>query len=185
MNTALRTLLACLLAAVACLGAGGAQTPEEQFYSPRTAFTWGADAGASIDMTDNDMSTVDFDIYFGMRRRWIDFLGIGVGADIMVSNSCRSFPLYAAFRTNFVNRPTIAFWDLRLGVALNYLEHNHQQTGLYGFTGVGFNLARSRRFSSHILLGYTYRERRRIVGPEMEHDFGSLSCATVKIGVVF
>ena len=178
-------LLTAAVMVLCAFGAGAAVTPEEQFYSPKTAFTWGADAGASIDMTGNDMSTVDFDIYFGMRRRWIEFLGVGVGADIMVTNSCRSFPLYAAFRTNFVNRPTIAFMDVRIGASLNYLEHNHQQTGLSGFAGVGFNLARGRRFSSHILVGYTYRERRHISSPEMEHDFGSLSCATVKIGVVF
>ncbi len=184
MKRFLLSLLVVVMAFGADTGAAAAE-PEDMFYAPRTAFAWGADAGASIDMTGNDMSTVDFDLYFGMRRKWINFLGIGVGADIMVSNSCRSFPLYAALRTNFVSRPTVAFWDLRLGAALNYREHNHQQTGFYGFTGIGFNLARSRRFSSHIIVGYTFRERRRIVGPEMELDFGSLSCATVRIGVVF
>ena len=38
----------------------------------RPAFTWGASAGASIDMSGNDMSTVDFEISFGMRRGWIN-----------------------------------------------------------------------------------------------------------------
>lgn len=182
-----KLLISLVMALLAVAGntASAAPQPENLFYSPQTAFTWGADAGASIDMTGNDMSTVDFDLYFGMRRKWIGFFGLGVGADIMVTNSCRSFPLYVAFRTNFVNRPTVAFWDVRLGVSLNYLEHNHQQTGLYGFTGVGFNLARSRRFSSHIIVGYTFRERRRIEGADMTHDFASLHCATVRIGVAF
>lgn len=151
----------------------------------RPAFTWGASAGASIDMSGNDMSTVDFEISFGMRRGWINFLGIGAEADIMVSNTCRSFPLFAELRTNFTDRPTLAFWDIKLGASLNYLEHNHQQTGIYGFTGVGFNLARSSKFASFILLGYTSRQRRKVVGHEMAHDFHDLHYATVKIGVSF
>ena len=93
----------------------------------RPAFTWGASAGASIDMSGNDMSTVDFEISFGMRRGWINFLGIGAEADIMVSNSCRSFPLFAELRTNFTDRPTLAFWDIKLGASLNYLEHNQDR----------------------------------------------------------
>ena len=132
----------------------------------RPAFTWGASAGASIDMSGNDMS-------------------IGAEADIMVSNSCRSFPLFAELRTNFTDRPTLAFWDIKLGASLNYLEHNHQQTGIYGFTGAGFNLARSSKFASFILLGYTFRQRRKVVGHEMAHDFHDLHYATVKIGVSF
>lgn len=120
-----------------------------------------------------------------MRRGWINFLGIGAEADIMVSNSCRSFPLFAELRTNFTDRPTLAFWDIKLGASLNYLEHNHQQTGIYGFTGAGFNLARSSKFASFILLGYTFRQRRKVVGHEMAHDFHDLHYATVKIGVSF
>ncbi len=152
---------------------------------PVTKFTWGADAGASIDMSGNDMSSVDFDITLGLRRGWINFFGVGLEADIMVSNSCRSFPLFAEFRTNFVNRPTVAFWDLKAGVCLNYLENDHQQTGFYGFTGIGLNLARSARFSSHILIGYTFRERRTVYTETGDQRFPDLHYATVKIGVSF
>lgn len=155
------------------------------FTASRPTFTWGADAGASIDLTTNDMSTVDFGIYFGMRRGWINFVGVGVEADIMVSNSCRSFPIFAELRTNFVNRPTVAFMDIKLGASLNYLEHNHNQTGIYGFAGAGFNLARSSKFSSHLIVGYTFRQRRTVVGEEMTHHFRNLQYATVKIGVSF
>lgn len=155
------------------------------FTTLKPTFTWGAAAGASIDMTSNDMSSVDFEISLGMRRGWINFLGVGVEADIMVSNSCRCFPLFAELRTNFMDRPTIAFMDIKVGASLNYLEHNHQQTGIYTFAGAGFNLARSRSFSSHLIVGYTFRQRRTVVGEEMTHDFRNLHCATVKIGVCF
>ena len=152
---------------------------------PATRFVWGADAGASIDLTGSDMSTIDFNAVFGMSRGWINFLGIGAEADIMVSNSCRSYPLYVNFRTNFRNTPSLLFWDLKLGASLNYLEHNHQQTGIYGATGLGINLARGAKFSSHLIIGYTFRERRTVVGEEMVHHFHSLSSASVKIGVLF
>jgi len=79
----------------------------------KTHFAWGADFGASIDLGGDEMTCIDFDVMFGMRRGWIKFLGIGAQADIMVSNSCRSFPLYAEFRTNFRNSPSILFWDLK------------------------------------------------------------------------
>ena len=38
---------------------------------PSIKFTWGADAGASIDLSGNDMSAVDFNAVFGMSRGWI------------------------------------------------------------------------------------------------------------------
>ena len=88
---------------------------------PSIKFTWGADAGASIDLSGNDMSAVDFNAVFGMSRGWINFLGLGVEADIMISNSCRSYPIYVNFRTNFQNKPSLLFWDVKLGTSLNYL----------------------------------------------------------------
>lgn len=147
-------------------------------------FAWGADAGASIDMTGNDMSAVDFSAFFGMRRGWINFLGVGAEANIVTSNSCRYYPLFLDFRTNFVNRPTLFFWGLRVGASLNYLEDNWHQVGLYGLTGVGINLARSRNFCSHIFVGYTYRQRRT---PDAEDapKMSDLHYATFKLGVTF
>ncbi len=153
--------------------------------APKIELTWGADVGASIDMSGQDMSSIDFDLAVGMRRSWIKFLGIGVQADIMTSNSCRSYPLFALFRTNFLNRPTNFFWEVKAGASLNYLEHNHSQTGVYGFTGAGFRLASGAKFTSHIVIGYTFMQRRRVVGEEMVHNFKDLHCASVKIGVAF
>ncbi len=102
-------------------------------------------------------------------------------------NGEQLLPLVSAFRrtAHKLHRPPLAFWDIKLGASLNYLEHNHQQTGIYGFTGAGFNLARSSKFASFILLGYTFRQRRKVVGHEMAHDFHDLHYATVKIGVSF
>lgn len=180
-----KKLIFVLVLLVSLATGAAAEVSDGGFMTQKPAFTWGAEAGASIDMSGNDMSTLDVAVVMGLRRGWINFLGVGVEADIMVSNSCRSFPLYAELRTNFVNRPTIAFWDIKIGASLNYLEHNHQQTAVYGFTGVGFNLARNSKFSSHMIIGYTFRQRKTLVGSEMTHHFKDLHYASVRIGVCF
>lgn len=173
----MRALLAIVIAVAAVLSCNAQKTT--------TRFAWGAEAGASIDLTGSEMSSIDFNANFGLSHGWIKFLGVGAQADFMVSNSCRSYPLFVEFQTNFVNRPSLLFWDLKLGASLNYLEHNHQQTGTYGSTGIGVNLATGSNFRSHLLIAYSFRQRRPIVGPEMTHNFKDLHCASVKIGVSF
>lgn len=152
---------------------------------PKTRFAWGADAGASIDMTGNDMSAVDLSASFGLSRGWIKFLGAGAEAAIMVSNSCRSYPLFIDFQTDFRNGPSLVFWDLRAGLSLNYNNDDSHNNGFYGSTGLGINLARSPKFCSHILIGYTFRGNN--YTPESVGSAGckDLHCATVRIGVVF
>lgn len=174
-------ILTLLALAIGTCAAQPAVTPEK----PKVTFAWGGDAGASIDMSGNDMSSIDLALAFGLKRGWINFLGVGAQADIAVSNSCRSYPLFLLFRTNFTDRPTRLFWELKGGASLNYLEHNHRQTGAYGSTGVGIRLASGKNFSSHLVLAYTFLQRRRIVGVEMTHDFTDLHLASVRIGVTF
>ena len=50
-------------------------------------FTWGADAGSSIDMSATDMSTIDLNINVGYKGPYVRFLGIGAGISTMVDNS--------------------------------------------------------------------------------------------------
>ena len=38
----------------------------------KVRFAWGADLGSSIDMSANDMSSIDLSLAFGMRRGWIE-----------------------------------------------------------------------------------------------------------------
>ena len=160
-------------------------TVKSNTIKPKVQFAWGADAGASIDLTANDMSSIDFNIAFGMKRGWINFLGIGAGADICVTNSTRAYPIFAEFRTGFSDKPTLLFWDIRGGMAYNYLEHNHEQLGVYANTGLGIHLARSAKFASYLSLSYTFRQRKKIVGTEMTHDFRNLHFVTARLGVTF
>lgn len=152
----------------------------------KTSFAWGADAGGSIDMSGNDMSSIDLSASFGFKRSWINFLGLGAEIDIMLNNSARSFPVYLAFKTNFHSRPTLLFLDLRAGLSANYLPNDYQQTGAYAFVGLGFNLARGKSFSSHLVLGYSYKEYSDITTREEEiFQMKDVHCATIKLGITF
>lgn len=149
-------------------------------------FAWEAEAGSSIDMSGNDMSAVDIGASFGYKRGLIKFIGVGAAMNVMVNNSARSFPIYLAFKTNFRKRPSLVFMDLRCGISLNYLPNDYQQNGFYGMLGLGVNLAQGKKFSSYLVLGYTFKQF-----DDIETSSGSLiklndiHSAIVKLGVTF
>lgn len=148
-------------------------------------FTWGADVGGAIDMTGNDMSTINFDAAFGYRRGIVDFVGVGAGINMMVSNSNRSFPVYALIRSNFVTRPTLCFFESRIGCAFNNVADDQSQTSLYLSPGVGFNLAVSKHFKSYIVVSYVYNGMKSYTDSESFHDIHGLHSACVRLGISF
>lgn len=148
-------------------------------------FTWGADVGGSIDMTGNDMSTVDLAANVGYKNDFLRLLGIGANLNMMVSNSNRSFPIYAVVRTNFRKKPTFCFLDAKGGISINYFPENVSQTGLYLSGGVGFNLASGRTFRSHIIISYSYIERKDIKDRSWGANNEDLHLVSLKIGVSF
>lgn len=150
----MKHILALILLWVAALGAYAVPTDQ-----PVTShFAWGGSLGSTVDLSGQDLSAIDLDFHVGYRWRWIKFAGAGVGAQMMVSNGSRAFPLYAQFRTNFSPKRTLVFWDLKLGVSVNYIEGYANSTGEYASTGIGFNVARGLRYTTHILLNYTYQK---------------------------
>ncbi|MDE6311591.1 MAG: hypothetical protein K2L96_07245 [Muribaculaceae bacterium] len=152
---------------------------------PHGRFRWGADTGASVDLTGQDLSCYDISISFGFTRKWINFLGFGAKASFNIGDSGRAFPLFVNFRTNFKNTPSIVFWDVKGGVSLNYPGDNNSHAGAYASTGVGFYLARSSTFSSHILLAYTFRQQDASWTPEGSAPLRDVHMVTFKIGVMF
>lgn len=161
------------------------QAPQEVDVKAKTEFRWGASAGASIDMSAQDLSSIDFDINFGMSHSWIKYLGIGVQANIMTASSNRAYPIYAVFRTNFKRTQSRVFWELKGGMSLNYFEGCPDDKGFYGSTGVGFVLASGKKFASYMSLSYSYLQRRDAVVDEATLHFKDVHGATVKIGVLF
>ena len=148
-------------------------------------FAWGANAGAGIDLSGSEMSCVELAVSVGMRWKALKFFGLGLQADIMVSNSCRSYPIYAQLRTNFHEGPSLLFWDVRGGLSINYLEENLKQTGAYFSTGVGVVLASGARYSSHLIFGYEFRSRSPIETETALYDLKNLHGITARLGVTF
>jgi len=185
MRRCLLILLAALAACVASAAAPADSVTGLQPEALRARFAWSAGFGGSIDLSAHDMSSIDFDVSLGVRYRWLTFGGLGVGANVMVGNSCRTYPVYATLRTSFSSRPQIVFLDVRGGVALNYLPDDVHQTGPYASLGVGFNLAGGRKFQSYIIAGYTYMGRRDVTGELGTQPYEALHYAGVRLGVSF
>ena len=147
-------------------------------------FAWGVDAGGSIDMGGDDMSTVNIDAFFGYKNQMIDIAGIGTGIHIMTSNSSRVFPLYAIFRSSFRNRPSLCFLDMRAGAAFNDVG-NESQTRLFLNPAVGFNLAVSRSFKSYITIGYIFNGMSSFGPTDDRTDIHGLDLVNFRFGITF
>lgn len=158
---------------------------KHQVDPARVTFAWGAEVGSSIDMSENDMSSVDFNATFGLRYKWINFAGVGAGADIMVSNSCRTYPVFAVFRTDFSSQVNFVFLDVRGGAALNYLPGNVNQTDAYASVSIGFVLSTGKSYRSYITAGYTYIGRKDVEQGERITEYSPLQMASIRLGITF
>lgn len=174
--TALILLLAALLPAIAA-------SPADTSTYNRAKFVWGAEIGGSIDLSGNDMPSFDISLDVGMRYRWLKFAGLGIGADIMVSNSCRVFPVYCHITTDFHTLPQLLFLDVKGGAAFNYMENNSQTTGAYAYAGLGINFARTAKFCSYMTIGYSFLQQP--TDPEAIVSHSDLHLATLRLGIRF
>lgn len=148
-------------------------------------FSWGADIGSSIDMTSQDMAAFDICAHFGYKSHFVRFAGIGAGIKSMVSNSSRSYPIYALFRSGFSSKPTLCFLDLKVGVSISDLHNTYSHTGLYGAIGLGFTLAKGKNFSSHITVGYEFIPLDNIENGNGVSQINNLHSALIRIGASF
>lgn len=175
-----------LLAATLTMQATEVDTEDMPLHSDApTHFCWGADVGGGVDMTGNNMSYIDISANFGYKNDLIKMLGVGAGLNVMVSNSCRSFPVYALFRTSFTTKPSLCFMELRTGASVNYLPGNESQTGLYLSGGLGVHLATGRTFSSHLVLSYSFFDRGYITHEGTNFSMPDLHYAGIRIGISF
>ncbi|MGM9845371.1 MAG: hypothetical protein ACI30K_03995 [Muribaculaceae bacterium] len=124
------------------------------------SFSWGAEIGSTVDLSGHDMTSLDFSAYFGIRRSWLDFAGVGAAANIVVNNSSRSYPLFANLRFSFTPRNPLLFADLRGGMALHSIDLvTGSKFKPFAQVGVGVYLARGKRFSSYLIAGYAWYSR--------------------------
>lgn len=150
----------------------------------RPALRLGAEIGTSVDMTGDDMSSLNLDATAGYRLPWLDYLGIGAGAHVMIANSCRYFPVYAMARTSFAAQPGTLFGELRGGMALNRVHSLKPSTDLYMQPGVGMYLAKSPRFTSQLLLSYIYNGMR-FPGDKKDTMVRGLNQVSLSVGITF
>lgn len=154
-------------------------------YVASKHFTWGFDAGASIDMNGNNMSTFDAEGFVGFRNSFIKALGGGVGIHRAFGNGTNFVPVYMIFRSSFRTKPSLFFFNLKVGYSFNTLSDSPTKGGVNFSAGVGINLAQSKNFSTHIVLSYGFfhldRDQQIAANMKIRHiDFAQL-----RFGVAF
>lgn len=181
------TIAPCTMPAVAVATPGRhADWNNDPQPEPRGVhFAWGAEAGTSVDVSGQDMSSIDISASFGLSAGILNFAGVGAGAHVPVSNSCRSYPLFVVLRSDFSRNVQPLFIDLRGGVSLNYLPMEVTQTGAYGSASVGFRLASGVKFRSYITAGYSFFDRRTPGKEGFPERIRPMSMVTLRLGVRF
>lgn len=174
-----------LTAVAALLSLGAVYATEKKDISGWRHFVWGAEVGGAIDMTSNDMSSVNLDAYFGYRNSWLDVIGVGAEVDMMVSNGVRAFPVYAMFRTSFSSKPKILFMDLRAGMVINNINNSEQQNRLYFSPSLGINLAKGSTFQSYLMVGYVYNGMKSVTVDDEFHHLRGLHSGCLRLGISF
>lgn len=186
LSSKIRHLVYCTILALSALTAS-ASSPEihaaDSYHS--NSYVWGAEFGGGIDLTTNDLSTVNIGAFFGYRNSCVNALGIGAEINMMVNNNYTAFPIYVIFRTNFRDTPSIVFMDLRAGCAINNLVENTRQTTFYTSPGIGFNLATGKKFKSYLILSYTYNGIKPFDDGTRHIDVNGLQLATLRLGISF
>lgn len=174
-----------ILSAMVLALALGAAAQEEQQERSNVRFSWGASIVGAVDVSGHDMSTIGIDAYLGMKVPYVQMLGVGVGMNVPVSSSLRTLPVYMVARTNFRNRPSLCFLDLRGGVSINDVNDNTRKPGEFVSVGVGINLASSKKFSSHMILAYSFIGRHDYTLENEPVKIPSLHMATLRLGICF
>lgn len=151
----------------------------------RRHFTWGADLGASIDLSGEDMSTFDAETYFGYKGSWIRTAALGIGMHKAFGNRYTFIPLYGMVRTSFRSRPSLFFFEIKAGYSFNTLSDSGSIGGAYGSLGLGINLAMSKSFQSHIVLAYSFFTLHRATELEIPYSGDNINSAVLRFGINF
>ncbi len=159
--------------------------PEKSVSLETSHFTWGVDVGASVDVTANNQSTFDADVVFGYKNSWIRLVGIGGGIHRSFGSGDNFIPVYFIFRSSFSSQPRLFFLNFKTGYSFNTIGNAATYGDTTASIGLGINLAMSRRFQSHIIIGYGYRHYSSRHQSNMELSSANVSLALLSIGVNF
>ncbi len=131
--------------------------PKRSRSLAKSHFTWGAETGASLDLTGHDMSTFDVDVLFGYKNSFIRMAGFGAGIHRTVQNGDNFIPIYATLQTSFRKKPSLLFMSLKIGYSFNTINDSPTFGDFVSALGIGVNLSKSRLASSYIILSAGYR----------------------------
>lgn len=119
-------------------------------------FTWGAEIGSSIDMTSNDMSTIDADVLLGFKNSFVKLAGVGVGIHRSIHSGNNYIPLYGVIRTSFRKKPSLCFMNIQAGCSFNTIADSGSFANFISALGIGFNLKQTRMIKSYLLVSAGY-----------------------------
>lgn len=174
----------CAATSMAATSAADSTSATTTAVNKPAPFVWGAEMAAGIDMGGDDMSSLNISVLLGYRNEWLRIAGVGLGIDMMISNSCRAYPVYGIVRSSFSSKPKLCFGEVRCGVAFNRAPGVPDRTNFFLQPGVGIDLAKGRTFGSYLLLSYTYNSMT-FFGDKADTLVHGLNHATLTLGVNF
>lgn len=120
-------------------------------------FVWGSEIGICADLSGMDMSSFNFDLFAGYRNAFIQTLALGAGVHKSLGNRDSFIPIYVLFRSSFRKKPSLCFLNLRIGYSFNTISNSPTVGDTSCAIGCGFNLSRSKKIQSYILVAYAFR----------------------------
>lgn len=147
-------------------------------------FTWGVDVSSGVDLTSHDMTMLQLSGCFGYKGGIWRFLGVGATVMNMMNNDSRCYPVYLMARTSFSPKRRFCFLEAKVGPSFNTMLGRYHQTDLFSSLGVGFTLAHSRNFSSHLVLSGVAMPLQKVDNPPSNLNY-TLAFASVALGFAF
>lgn len=148
-------------------------------------FTWGAEAGSSLDMTSHDLSSFDIDVLLGYKNSFLKMAGFGAGIHRSIHAGNNFIPVYAVIRTDFRNKPSPFFMNLQAGYSFNNIDGSSSSGNFYGAIGLGINLKQSRLAKSYVIASLAYQYFTNENMAKIELDTHYIIYAKLVIGVNF
>ena len=152
---------------------------------PAKGFTWGGDIGSTIDFSSSGKSSIDAEMNFGYKCPYFKVIGVGAGIHTCLSSNNTFIPVFALLRTSFSSKPKLCFLELKGGYSFNSLG-NVSQSAPFGSIGLGCNLYRNSKFSSHIILSYNfYKINDFTTDDDKNVDAEDMHAVSIRIGINF
>lgn len=148
-------------------------------------FTWGAEIGTSIDIAGYDLSTFDLDFNIGYKNSLFNSLGVSCGVHRNFHHGTYYVPFTAMTRVNLNPNNPWGFLQFNVGYSFNTVGET-KSAGAFTFgTGIGFRLAYSRRFSSHVSVGYSYMRLAKTQQTMLDKRRTNVDLIHVRLGINF